>query len=95
MEVESRRRPIASLPPAFEAHEVLRAVLAPLLVVQAPLLVADTALREADITILDLLHLYKAEGKIITPSSMFDNDIGCVQVKKDRRQVRDCADPRA
>ena len=88
MEVESRRRPIASLPPAFEAHEVLRAVL-------APLLVADTALREADITILDLLHLYKAEGKIITPSSMFDNDIGCVQVKKDRRQVRDCADPRA
>jgi hypothetical protein len=88
MEVESRRRPIASLPPAFEAREVLRAV-------QAPLLVADAALRKADITILDLLQLCKAEGMIITPSSMFDNDIGCRQVKKDRHQVIECADPRA
>lgn len=85
MEMESRRRPIASLPPAFEAREVLRAV-------QVPLLVADAALREADITILDLC---KAEGKIITPSSMFDNDIGYRQVKKNRHQVIDCADPRA
>lgn len=88
MEVESRRRPIASLPPAFEAREVLRAV-------QAPLPVADAALREADITILGLLHICKAEGKTITPSSMFDNDIGYRQVKKDRHQVIDCADPRA